>query len=75
VEHTLTPAELNAILPSIGVSDGLFLIHVNRLERDFYVSQAGATLDLQYVPEPGTAALVILPVLLVGVRALRLHRP
>jgi hypothetical protein len=64
VEHTLTQTELGAILPSIGITNGLFLIRVNRLEGDFYVSQAGAMLDVQYVPEPGTAWLMVSPLLL-----------
>jgi hypothetical protein len=73
VEHTLTPDELGAILPSLGITNGLFLIRLNRLEGDFYVREAGATLDVQYVPEPGTAWLMAAPVLL-AVAALRRRR-
>jgi hypothetical protein len=69
VEHTLTQTEVNAIVPSIQITNGLFLVRVNRLEGDFYVNQAGATLDVQYVPEPGTAGLMASAALLAAAAA------
>jgi hypothetical protein len=58
VEHSLTQTELRAILPAAELTNGLLLIRVNRLEGDFYIAAAGATVDLQYVPEPATATLM-----------------
>ena len=71
VEHALTQPELEAILPSLAITDGFFVLRVNRLEGDFYINQAGATLDLESVPEPGTAMLLMLPMLLLAATARR----
>ena len=74
VVHTLTPAEVNSLLPVIGLTNGLFAVRVNRLEGDFYINSASATLDVEAVPEPGTSALLAAPMLLLVATALRRRR-
>jgi hypothetical protein len=73
VQHTLTQTELGAILPSTELTNGLLLIRLNRLEGDFYVNAATATVDLQYVPEPATATMI--GSALVFAAALAFRRP